>query len=83
MLQIFLEVIETHFVSIFILPIILGILLNSIVCQVNIFVVKVLNIELLTAGSNVAILIEIAFKVTVDRGHQAITPEVEFTIVNQ
>jgi hypothetical protein len=50
---------------------------------VNVLVVQVRDIELLAGSANVAILVEVTFEFTVDGGHETVTTEIEFTVVDK
>jgi hypothetical protein len=73
---------QTHLVSVLVLPIVLGVLLHRVVSQMNVFIVQVLDVEFFAACSDVAVLVEVAFQMPIDRGHQAIAPEVKLAVVD-
>ena len=78
-----LEVIDRHLIAILKLPVIFCVLLNCIVCQVNIFVGKIINRVLFRAGPKITVSIEEAFLIPVNGCHQAITPYIKFPAINQ
>ena len=57
---------QTHLVSVFVLPIVLGVLLHRVVSQMNVLIVQVLDVKFLTARPNVAVFVEVPFQVTID-----------------
>jgi hypothetical protein len=48
----------------------------------NVLIVKILDVKFFAACSDVAVLVEVAFQMPIDRGHQAIAPEVELAVVD-
>lgn len=72
-----------QFVCILKLAIIIRVLLNSVIGQMNELVAQVLHTELLARGSQIAILVEIAYQVSVDACQQPITPYVKLPLVYQ
>jgi len=73
---------QTHLISVFVLPIVLGVLLHRVVSQMNVLIVQVLDVEFLTAGPNVAVFVEVPLEMPIDRSHQAIAPEIELAVVD-
>ena len=57
---------QTHLVSVFVLSIVLRVLLNRVVSQMNVLIVQVLDVKFLTACSDVAVLVEVAFQMAID-----------------
>jgi hypothetical protein len=57
---------QTHLVSVFVLPIVLGVLLHRVVSQMNVLIVQVLDVKFLTTCSDVAVFVEVPFQVTID-----------------
>ena len=57
---------QTHLVSILVLPIVLGVLLNRVVGQMNVLIVQVLDVKFLTACPNVAVFVEVPFQMAID-----------------
>jgi hypothetical protein len=82
LIKVVLEISIRKFVACLILTIVLGILLNGIVCQMNHPIRQVLKCEFSTTSSKVAIGIEVTFNVTVNRTHESVEPYIEFTLVN-
>ena len=74
---------KTHLISVLIFTIVLRILLDSIICQMNVLIIEIRNIELFTTCSNEAILIEITLKMSIYWRHKPIASEIEFTILDQ
>ncbi len=57
---------QTHLVSILVLPIVLRVLLHRIISQMDVLIVQVLYVEFLTACSDVAVLIKVSFQMSID-----------------
>lgn len=83
MFQVLLEVLQTHLIAIFILPIVLRVLLHSVISQMDEFVIEFFDIKLLAARADVCILIEKSFQMTVDACHEAIASKVKLPIADQ
>ena len=64
--QVFLEVMQTHLVSVLVLPIVLGVLLHRVVSQMNVLIVQVLDVKFFAACSDVAVLVEVPFQMPID-----------------
>lgn len=79
MLEVLLEVVETHFVPVFILAIVLGVFLDCIICQVDVFIVQLIDVELLATCPDVSIFIKVSFQASIDACHKAIAPEIELS----
>ena len=73
---------QTHLVSVLVFPIVLRVLLHRVISQMNVLIVKILDVKFFAACSDVAVLVEVAFQMPIDRGHQAIAPEVELAVVD-
>ena len=81
--QVPLEVRIGYFIPAFELPVVLGLLLNSVVRQVNHLVVKVFYCELFARRPYVPFLVPVAFKNSVYRGHQYVATNIEFPAVEE
>lgn len=57
---------QAHLVSVLVLPIVLRVLLHRVVSQMNVLIVQVLDIEFFAACSDVAVLVEVPFKMPID-----------------
>ena len=79
----FREVLEAHLVAILEFSIVLGLLLDSVVGQVDEHVRHVVEGVLATAGPYVAILVAVAFQAAVDAREQAEAAEVKLALVHQ
>lgn len=79
--EVLLEVLQRHFVAIFELSIVVTVLLYGIIGQMNKLVIQVVDVILLTTSSNVTILIEVTFQMTIDWSQHSITPEVKFSLM--
>ena len=73
---------QTHLVSVFVLPIVLGVLLHRVVSQMYELVMHVLYIEFLARGADVGIFIEVPFEVPINTSHEAIAAEVKLPAMN-
>lgn len=76
--EILLKIAEAHLVVVFKLAKVVGPLLYGVVCEVNEFVFEVVDVELATAGSDVAVFVEVCLEAIVNAGHQAKDAKVKF-----
>lgn len=72
-----------HLVTDFIFAIILVFFLDGIVSQVNKFVVQVVNIKLITAGSDIAFFIDVNFHPSTNGGNHCVCSNVKLTSMDQ
>ncbi len=83
LIEIPLEVIDWHLIAILKLSIVLCILLYGVICQMYIFVRKVIYWKFFRTCSEVAVSIKEALLVTVYGCHKTIASNIKFTAVNQ
>ena len=69
------------FISLFVLSVVLAVFLDGVICEVNEFVLNILEIELFRRCSDVARLVPVAFDETVDRCDEKVMSDVKFSIV--
>lgn len=79
--DIFLKFLNGDFVVIFKLAIFLPFLLNSVVGEVDQFVIQVFQVVLLAGGSHVTLLVPVSFDAPVDAGDQHIASNIKFPFV--
>lgn len=73
-----MEVLVAHFVEIFEFSKIVGLFLDCVVCEMNILVIQIVKVEFSGARPDVAVFIEISFKILVNACHQTENAEVKF-----
>jgi hypothetical protein len=81
LINVVLEVSVRKFVASLILTVVLSVLLNGVVSKMDHPVGQVLQSKFSAACSQVAICIEIALNVTVNRAHEGVQTNVEFPLV--
>ena len=81
MLKIFFKISIANFITILKFPILLTLLLNSIISQMNIFILQMLQTKFLTRRSDVPLLIPISLHYSIYTRYQDIASDVEFPLV--
>lgn len=69
-IQIVLEISKTQFIARLKPTVLLALLLDTIICQMDVEVVQVVEIELIATGPEVAFVVEVAFDKAIDRSDQ-------------
>ena len=69
LVQIFLEVLIAHFVEVLEFAEIISLFLDGVVCQVNVFIIQILQVKFSGARPYVPILIKVALQILIDARH--------------
>lgn len=76
-----MELVVGKFIAGFISLVVFGIFLDGVVCQMNEFVVYVLEVVEFTGSSDVAIFVPVSFDLSINTGKHDIVSNIEFPIV--
>ena len=83
LVEIPLEVTITHFVAVFKFAEVVGLFLDGVIGQMNEFIIEVIQAELSTTCTDVAILIEVCLQLLVDRCDEGINSEIKLPFMYQ
>ena len=83
LVQISLEIVDWKLISTFKFSIILWLHLDCIVCQMDVFTMKITQVKLFWWCSEIAISVHVAFQNSIYRRHHGIASDVEFSAIYQ
>ncbi len=81
--QVLLEILHAHFVSVFIFPIVFWPFLHSVIGEMYKFVLDIINIEFFAASSDIGIIVKVTFQITIYWSQHSITSEIKLSPVYQ
>jgi len=80
--KILLKIVKTHLIKVLELSEILALFLNRIICQMNEFVVQVLQIVFFAACPYIAIFVKVCLDAIIDARYESKYSEVKLSFVN-
>lgn len=83
LVEIFLEVLIAHLIEVLKLAEIIRLFLYCVVCQVNILIIQIMQVEFSRTRPYVAILIKVALEILINAGEEAEDSEVKLPPVDQ
>ena len=72
-----MEILECELVPVLKLSIIVALLLNGVICEVDVYVVEVIGVVLFARCANVPIIVVVPFLHTINGGPQAVCTDVK------